>query len=148
MPTLSIRSLIRGHGTKLRKAQLEKIALHSAVCLNIQTEVAGVVSIPVETLDAEWGQTWAAGGPSIDADISSALDENETAFDPQSLPSLKSVTSKHLAAAPIASLVMVDAKAQLVRDEFDLVVKNSNYDLDAMTVWRAKYTNHDNTVWC
>ena len=81
---------------------------------------------------------YAEGCPVLETEITAALHEKKTTFNWREISVLNELWIMHNKAAPVQ--MDLNKVIQIDKDEFDLVIKKINYDVEVYPVIKAFYT--------
>ena len=73
------------------------------------------------------------GCPIIETDVSAAVMEKKDGFNVRDISVIREIIDDHMCDRPIT--IDTSKKLELERDEFELFLKQANYDMDVFRVW-------------
>ena len=121
-----------GMRRKLDRPQWERIAEEAACLCHMAEEVLTIMPVSPETLRAAWHERYIAGDSAVTVEVQSAI-MGRTCTNVRDVATLNSLMSEHASTCPVPKKEMV-SMMQLERDFFDLVMKQLQYDCQALKV--------------
>ena len=133
---------------KLAKAKMDEYAEQAALVSSLLDEVKALVPIPDDILQETFVRAYIENDPQVHLEICSVLATRAGDFSPQDLAVLKALMDTHCGPrnVPIidAMAKLEDHKASLDEQEFQLLMNQLSYDVDA---WRVhKHTCYHYTA--
>ena len=127
---------------KLRKEDVEAMAVVSAVVHSLMKELKSIVPIADAVIHEQFLAKYEAGDPTIVMEVNMAMSDNVETFKVKDLPSLAAIMACHQDTAPvIAPTSLAVERAKLEESSFNLLMEQLAYDLKAYLVWKGKMQN-------
>ncbi len=115
---------------------VENVSLKAAVAVNIQEELLKLVPLDSARLSQEWLHAWAKGDAKVDVELESMILDKSESLDVRQIPTLKRLLDEHVFTRPIAQTQR--KQESLTMDEFNLFVKQMEYDIQVFQTWEKK----------
>ena len=126
---------------KITTAELEATAERAAVVYHLGMEFKNSCPVGDEIMKEKWFNAWADGSAHVDSEVQALILERSESLKLASVPTLKRIMDSIMTAMPIQPS---DAQtARIAKDEFDLVMKQLDYDLQVISVWKQKMSSSD-----
>eukprot|EP00434_Breviolum_minutum_P024555 symbB.v1.2.021690.t1/scaffold1889.1/size97066/5 len=139
------RKMPAGMKRKLDKSQWERIAEESACVCQMAIEVLSVMPVSSEALREAWHDRYVDGDAAVVCEVQSAIMQR-SALNIRDVATLNQLMTQHASTCPVPKKDLVSMQ-QLERDSFDLVMRQLNYDLQALKVARAKRSSWESSVY-
>jgi hypothetical protein len=117
-------------------AHVEQLAERASACFHIGKELQTSVPIPTAVIEKEWLHAWATGSDHIDVELQAALLEKSDSFQPINIPTLRKLVDDFRFTTPVQQ--SVDQAETIAVDEFNLLMKQLNYDVKVFQNWEKK----------
>ena len=121
---------------KLDVDQVENVSLKAAVAVNIQDELLKLVPLDSVKLSEQWTLAWAKGDAKVDVELESMIMDKNDSLDVRQIPTLKRLLDEHVFSRPVANTQ--HQQESLTMDEFNLFVKQMEYDIQVFQTWEKK----------
>lgn len=108
-------------------------------------EVLNIMPVSEDVLRASWHEKYMQGDQTVTVEIQSAI-LARSAGNVRDISTLNQLMSQHAASCPVPKKDVVGMQ-QLERDSFDLVMRQLQYDLQALKVARAKRATWETSVY-
>ena len=138
---------------KPNRAQAEALCERACVVVALRKEIKTIVPIRDELLEQEWTNPWATGDEIVDTHIQTALMDKDEGFEiKRDIAVLATLIDRHLFEAPVKPVVApLEKKMEIDADEFELFVKQANYDITVFDTWQEKQkqvnsSNHESRM--
>lgn len=125
---------------KLDVDQVENVSLKAAVAVNIQDELLKLVPLDSVKLSEQWTLAWAKGDAKVDVELESMIMDKNDSLDVRQIPTLKRLLDEHVFSRPVANTQ--HQQESLTMDEFNLFVKQMEYDIQVFQTWEKKQLLH------
>ena len=126
---------------KITAAELEATAERAAVVYHLGMEFKNSTPVGDEIMKEKWFDAWADGSAHVDSEVQALILEKSESLKLASVPTLKRIMDSQMTSMPIQPS---DAQtARIAKDEFDLVMKQLDYDLQVINVWKQKMSSSD-----
>ena len=123
---------------KLDPSQVEVYSLRAAVVLAIAADFVSRVPVQAAMVEKEWTNAWADGSDQVDMEVQGMILEQPDNFDPaKHVETLKKLMDQHILEAPVSAVDPRD-QAMLNVDEFQLFIKQCDYDINVYETWQRK----------
>jgi hypothetical protein len=119
---------------KKDKNEMITVAERAAAVWNLGQELMAQFPIKPETVKERFYKAWIQGEHSIETDIESALMDKSDRFDLRDLSIFRTLIDEHMLNKPTAS--SSTHLQELETDQFNLAMKQAEYDITAMRVTR------------
>ena len=126
---------------KITALELEVIAENAAVLYQLAVEFQKSTPVGDEIIKGKWLDAWAGGSPHVDTEVRALVLEKSESLKLASVPTLKSIMDTQMISMPIQPSEAQSAR--LAKDEFDLLIKQMDYDQQVICVWKAKMAHSD-----
>ena len=122
---------------KLDQTAVDGLSERAAACLGLASELQKHVPVAQKAIDEFWINAWSAGSEHIDLELQAALIDKSDDFDVcKHVPTLKRLVDQHVFLMPMKDPAVTDDALKV--DEFQLLLKQLNYDVDVFTTWQKK----------
>ena len=121
---------------KVDRQQWDRIAEEAACVCHMAQEVLALMPVSPETLKEKWVDAYINGEQAVMVEVQSAI-MTRSASNVRDIATLNALMTQHASTCPVPKKDTV-CMQQLERDSFDLVMRQLNYDLQALKVARAK----------
>ena len=119
---------------------LEQMAERAAAVWHIGKELQMSVPVSDKVIEEQFYALWAGGSEHVDVEIQAVLlDKSETFSVKQHVPCLKKLIDELVFSAPVTAMPVVESA--LAVDEFNLLMKQLEYDVNVYENWRLKCGN-------
>ena len=126
---------------KITALELEVMAENAAVLYQLAVEFQKSTPVGDETIKEKWLDAWAGGPPHVDTEVRALILEKSESLKLASVPTLKSIMDTQMISMPVQPSEAQSAR--LAKDEFDLLIKQMDYDQQVICVWKAKMAHSD-----
>lgn len=125
---------------KITAAELEATAERAAVVYHLGMEFKNSTPVGEEIMKEKWFEAWADGSAHVDSEVQALILEKSESLKLASVPTLKRIMDSQMTSMPIQPS---DAQTARIANEFDLVMKQLDYDLQVIGVWEQKMSSSD-----
>ena len=139
------RKMPAGMKRKLDMSQWERVAEESACVCQMALEVLSVMPVSPDALRELWHDRYVDGDATVVCEVQSAIMQR-SALNIRDVSTLNQLMTQHASTCPVPKKDLVSMQ-QLERDSFDLVMRQLNYDLQALKVSRAKRASWESSVY-
>ena len=126
---------------KITASEMESIAETAAVLYQLAVEFQKSSPVSDDIMKEKWLDAWAAGSPHVDSEVRALIMEKSDSLKLASVKSLKAIMDAQMISMPVQPSEAQSAR--LAKDEFDLLIKQMDYDLQVIGVWKAKMAHSD-----
>lgn len=130
---------------KVLRAQWDRLAEESACVSAMGHEVQGLLPVDDTALHTSWHDLFIVGDQKICVEIQSAILSRTNSI--RDIPSLHQLITEHASKCPLPATKSVATMHQLEKDQFELVVKQIEYDLQALRVAKSKRSTWENSIY-
>lgn len=130
--------------TKVSKQAMEETSMISAIVYNIGQELLANIPLDKDILQLKFYDRYAAGCDQIKTDIIAGELEGNDAFSYKDVGVLNELIIAQDMKKPVQD--NPDKALELVSDEFDLSMKQMNYDIAVFRLWGQKFRTHEGAV--
>ena len=114
---------------------VEDASRKAALAYNLANELCNLVPLRFEQVFQDWCVAWAEGDCNVDTELDSLLLERREDLDPRThVPSMKKLCD--VISRPVVR--SHHEESSITQGQFDLVVKQIEYDVQVFTTWEAK----------
>ncbi len=110
-------------------------------------ELLSLMPIDATVLEACWYTKYQEADPSLMLELASARQERKETLSVSDFTFLKEVMANHAGSRPISDVGHRVVMQQLEQDSFDLVIKQLQYDLQALRIARQKRSSWESAVY-
>ena len=129
---------------KLDRSQWDRIAEESACVVAMGIEVQALLPIDDSALRAAWHDLYVDGDAGVAVEVQSCILSRTVNI--RDIPSLHRLINEHASKCPVPASSTVASMNQLEQDSFALVIKQINYDLQALRVAKAKRATWEGSI--
>eukprot|EP00438_Fugacium_kawagutii_P022435 Skav232862 [mRNA] locus=scaffold2451:162468:166474:+ [translate_table: standard] len=115
---------------------VEEVSMKAAVCVNLADEFCKTVPVDPGKVVQEWCDAWAAGESKIDVELDGLILEKQDGLDVRNIPTFKRLSDQHVFSCPVGKTQHEEATLQW--DEFNLMIKQIEYDESVFQNWEKK----------
>ena len=139
------RKMPTGMRVKLQRPQWDRIAEECACVVHMAEEVLAIMPVDQAALHEAWHQKYIEGDQAVSVEIQSAI-MARSAANVRDIGTLNALMCQHASNCPVPQKDIVGMQ-QLERDSFDLVVRQLQYDVQALRVAKSKRSTWEATVY-
>jgi hypothetical protein len=122
------------------------MAEEAAFVLSLKKELLAMMPIDEKLVEEMWIEKYVNGDPSVLVEIQSAM-LNKTTGGVKEMASLEKLMSMHATSCPVPESTKQVAMQKLEEDSFNLMMKQLEYDVQALRVARAKRASYESAVY-
>jgi len=121
---------------KLDSSDVESLSERAAVLLGMAAELKIRVPVSDDAVHALWVKPWMTGSQQVDLELQASILDKVSGFDVSKVPTLKRIIDQHVFSSPLQ--VSSSSAESLKVDEFELLLKQLNYDIEVYLTWTKK----------
>ena len=134
-----------GMKRKVDRMQWDRLAEEAACVVHMAEEVLALMPVSPEVLREKWLDAYIQGDQAVSVEVQSAI-MGRSANNIRDIGTLNGLMTQHASTCPVPQKDTV-CMQQLERDSFDLVMRQLNYDLQALKVARSKRASWSTSVY-